>query len=84
MYPSSRVYFFLRNPGSRTSTSNDSQFSIDAEDNETYVYKYTVKKPLRVKIDTEATYGSYRKAVFIETTKPITVEDVTEQFRRTK
>lgn len=84
MYPSSRVYFFLRNPGSRTSTSNDSQFSIDAEDNETYVYKYTVKKPLRVKIDTEATYGSYRKAVFIETIEPIPVEDVTDQFRRTK
>ena len=84
MYPTSRVYFFLRNPGSRLTTSNDYKFSIGLKNNTDHVYKYTVKKPLRVKIDTEAESGTYRKAVFIETTEPIPVEDVTDQFRRTK
>ena len=78
MYPTQRVYFFLKNPGKRFDTSNAGKFKRGAKD---YVYEYIVNSPMKVKIDTEATHGSYRKAVFIETDTPIPVKDVTEEFK---
>ena len=78
MYPTQRVYFFLKNPGKRFATSNAGKFKRGAKD---CVYEYTVNSPMKVKIDTEAGGGSYRKAVFIETDTPIPVKDVTEQFK---
>lgn len=75
LYPTKRVYFFIDNPGSRTTTNNEQKYI--ARDGE-YVYQYT--GPLaNIKYDTE---GGNKKSVFIETDKPVPVKDVTNQFRK--
>lgn len=78
MYPTQRVYFFLKNPGSRFTTNNAKKFKRITGDE--YVYEYIVNSPMKVKIDTEALSSSYRKAIFIETDTPIPVKEVTDQF----
>lgn len=74
MYPSKRVYFFIDNPGSRTTTSNEGKYV--AKEGE-YVYQYTGSLA-NVKYDTE---GGNGKSVYIETDKPVPVKDVTSQFK---
>lgn len=78
MYPTKRVYFFLKNPGARYTTDNTGKYK-SRED--IYVYEYTVDSPMKVKVDTEAGGSSYRKSIFIETDSPIPVKDVTEDFK---
>lgn len=80
LYPTSRVYFFVNNPGYRTNTDNSGEFKISYDN--IYIYEYTVTKTMTVNVDTEASSSSYRKAVFIETEKPIPVKDVTDQFKK--
>lgn len=75
LYPEPRVYFFIDNPGNRIFTSNTGKFKSDGE---CHVYEYTGSSNITLYEDPES--GTYRKAVYIKTTEPLPVREVTDQF----
>ncbi len=75
LYPEPRVYFFIDNPGNRIFTSNTGKFKSDGE---CHVYEYTGSSNITLYEDPES--GTYHKAVYIKTTEPLPVREVTDQF----